>query len=228
MDAGPDAAFPGEDLDPAMPLFIPPPDPDFSTPDVVTARTPHEAKGALGMVETPGATTRSTPFPAVEAADSEPFLDLTQPPGPGPSQQSHIETGREDRHPEVSLRTPEETDVTTESAHQPGNDTASFSAATLLSGDGEIDHPPQSYPHVLGPDSDLDYLYDPADGFLPVSLASTRCSLRFLTFSRLHLVLPPPHPLLFRHFFFHFASVTNFFFPFITFLFPPLFHIRVE
>lgn len=184
VDAGPDAAFPGEDLDPAVPLFIPPPDPDFSTPDVATARspgTPHEAKGALGVVETPEATTRSTPFPAVEAADSEPFLDLTQPPSPGPSQRSRIETGREDPDPEVSLRTPEETDVTTASAHQPANDTASFSAATLLSGDGEIDHPPQSYPHLLGPDSDLDYLYDPADGFLPgdegsfVSWGSSAC-----------------------------------------------------
>lgn len=223
VDAGP-----GEDLDPAVPLFIPPPDPDFSTPDVVTSwspRTPHEAKGALGTVETPEVTTRSTPFPAVEAADSEPFLDPTQPPSPGPSQRSRVETGREDPDPEVSPRTPEETDVPTESAHQPGNDTASFSAATLLSGDGELDHPPQAHPHMLGPDSDLDYLYDPADGFLPVSLASIRCSLTFLTF-RLHLVLPSPPPPLSDIFSILLLSLT--FFPFITFLFPPLFHIRVE
>lgn len=121
-------------------------------------------------------TALSTPFPVVESVDSEPFQDLTQPPSPGPSQHSPIETGRLHPNPKVPLWTPEETDVPTESALQPGNDTASFSAATLLSGDGEIDHTPQSYPHLLGPDSDLDYQYDPADGFLPVSLASIHCS----------------------------------------------------
>lgn len=201
MDATPDAVVPSEDLDPAVPLLIPPPDPDSSTLDVVTAwspRTPHEAKGAFSMVETRASpsevTTLSTPFPVVEPADSVPFLDLTQPPSPGPSQHSQIETARQDPKPEVPVWTPEETDVPTESALQPGNDTASFSAATLLSGDGEIDHTPQSYPHLLGPDSDLDYQYDPADGFLPVSLASIRCSLYTTSSSSslmLHLVFLP-------------------------------------
>lgn len=184
MDAAPDSLVPSEDLDPAVPLIIPPPDPDSSTLDMVTAwspRTPHEDKGALSMVETwplpSEVMALSTPFPVVEPADSEPFLDLIQPPSPGPSQHSQTETGRQDPNPEVPLWTPEEMDVPTESALQPGNDTASFSAATLLSGDGEIDHTPQSYPHLLGAGSDLDYQYYPADGFLPVSLASIYCSL---------------------------------------------------
>ncbi|CAF93155.1 unnamed protein product, partial [Tetraodon nigroviridis] len=170
MDVAPDAVVPSKDLDPAMPLFIPPPDPDSSTLDVVTASspsTPHETKGASGMVETRAlpseVTAQSTPFFVMEPDDSESSLDPTQPPSPGPSQHSQIETERRDPIPES------------------GNDTASYSAATLLSGDGEIDHTPQSYPHLLGHDSDLDYQYDPADGFLPgdegsfVSWGSSAC-----------------------------------------------------
>lgn len=182
--AAPDAVVPSEDLDPAVPLFSPLPDLDASTLDVVTAwspRTPHEVEGALSMVETRAlpseVTAPSTPFPVVEPADSEPFLDLTQPPSPGPSQYSQIEAERQEPNHEVPLWTPEEMDVPTESALQSGNDTTSFSATTLLSGDGEIDHTPQSYAHLLSPDSDLDYQYDPADGFLPVSLPSIRFSL---------------------------------------------------
>lgn len=220
INAAPDAVVPSENLDPAMPLFIPPPDPDSSTLDMVTAwspRTPHEAKGALSMVEASASpsevTALSTPFPVVEPVDSEPFQHLTQPPSPGPSQYSQIETGRQHPNPKVPLWTPEETDVPTESALQPGNDTASFSAATLLSGDGEIDHTPQSYPHLLGPDSDLDYQYDPADGFLPVSLTSIHCSQCTTSSCSSHFTsCPSPSP--FRYFFF--ASVVNFF-PFVTF-----------
>lgn len=184
MDAAPDTVVPSKELDPALPLFIPPPSPDSSTLDVATTwsrQTPYEAKGALSLVDSQAlqseVTALSTPFPTVEPADSEPLLDLIQPSSPGPSQRSQIEAGRQDPYSEVPLRTLEDTNVPTESAFQPGNDTSSFSAAILLSGDGEIDHTPQSYPHLLGSDSDLDYQYDPADGFLPVSLASIRCSL---------------------------------------------------
>lgn len=47
------------------------------------------------------------------------------------------------------------------------NDTTAFSAATVLSGDGEIDHASPGYPRLLDVDSETDYHYDLAD--LPVS-----------------------------------------------------------
>lgn len=47
------------------------------------------------------------------------------------------------------------------------NDTTAFSAATVLSGDGEFDHASPGYPHLLDVDSETDYHYDMAD--LPVS-----------------------------------------------------------
>ncbi|XP_029006968.1 plexin-B1 isoform X1 [Betta splendens] len=44
-------------------------------------------------------------------------------------------------------------------------DTATFSAATILSGDGEVESPP--FPLLRDTDSELDYQYDPDDAFLP-------------------------------------------------------------
>ncbi|XP_026768647.3 plexin-B1 isoform X1 [Pangasianodon hypophthalmus] len=43
------------------------------------------------------------------------------------------------------------------------NDTTAFSAATVLSGDGELDHASPGYPHLLDVDSETDYHYDMAD-----------------------------------------------------------------
>lgn len=177
-EAAPDAVVLGEE--PVMPLIFPPPDPDSSTLDVVTAwspNTPRQAKGAFSTVEPhtspPPPAPLPTPFPVGEPPESHPFPDRTEPPGVGPSQRSQSETGGGDPYPEVPLWSAEEMDVPTESAVHPGNET--FSAATVLSGDGEIDHTPQSYPHLL--DSDVDYQYGPADGFLPVSSASICCCL---------------------------------------------------
>uniref|UniRef100_A0A4W4E109 Plexin-B1 n=1 Tax=Electrophorus electricus TaxID=8005 RepID=A0A4W4E109_ELEEL len=40
------------------------------------------------------------------------------------------------------------------------NDTTAFSAATVLSGDGDLDHASPAYPRLLDTDSELDYQYD--------------------------------------------------------------------
>ncbi|KAK0134459.1 Plexin-B1 [Merluccius polli] len=62
------------------------------------------------------------------------------------------------------------------------NDTVTtFSAAALLSGDGEAGDPPASYPRLMDADLELDYLFDMSDGFLPgdkgsyVSWGSSAC-----------------------------------------------------
>lgn len=82
-----------------------------------------------------------------------------------------IDAGRPGADSEVLLWPDEEVDVHAEGAVQSENDTATFSAATVLSGDGEVDHAPPSYPRLLDTDSELDYQYDQADIFLPVSSA---------------------------------------------------------
>lgn len=60
------------------------------------------------------------------------------------------------------------------------NDTTAFSAATVLSGDGELDNVPPGLPHLLDVDSETDYHYDMAD--LPVSSHERK----FLAASSLH------------------------------------------
>ncbi|XP_070814732.1 plexin-B1 isoform X1 [Chaetodon trifascialis] len=178
------------DLDPVMPLIIPPHEPDSSPLEVVTELPPsdtQEAEGALSLAEPPTLASSGfplpTPFPMGKPDDSEHslYLDLTQTPTAVPTQDSQTEAGSPGTEPEVLLWTKEDTDVHPESAVLPENDTATFSAATVLSGDGEVDHAPPSYPHLLDTDSELDYQYDPADAFLPgdegsfVSWGSSAC-----------------------------------------------------
>ncbi|XP_067444547.1 plexin-B1 [Thunnus thynnus] len=179
-----------EDLDPVVPLMIPPPDPDYSPLEVVTELPPsntQEAEGTLSPAEPPTLTSSGfplpTPFPMGEPADSEPSLYLDLPPTPTslPPRDSHTEAGSQGADPEVLLLPKEEVDDHAESAVHTENDTATFSAATVLSGDGEVDHAPPAYPHLLDTDSELDYQYDPADAFLPgdegsyVSWGSSAC-----------------------------------------------------
>lgn len=219
-EAAPDTVL-SEALEPVKPQVIPPPDPDSSTLDVVTAwspTTPHEAKGALSTVETQTSPSQVvplyTPFPVGEPPESDPLLNLTEPPSLGPSQESQTETGRP--YHELHLWTTEDMDVPTESALQPGNESSTFSAATVLSGDGEIDHTPQSYPHMLDPDLDLDSQYIPANGFLPVSSAFICCSLCTRSSSLSHFTFCSScSPLRSR-----LSS--------ITFLFPPFFHTTLK
>lgn len=71
---------------------------------------------------------------------------------------------------EPSLNLSQTPDTLPEGASLAEEDTTTLSAPTLLSGDGE-DRDPPSYAHLRETDSDpdLDYQYDPADAFLPVS-----------------------------------------------------------
>ncbi|XP_073324137.1 plexin-B1 [Pagrus major] len=178
------------DLEPVMPLTVPPHDPDSSPLELVTelpSSDTHEAEGALSLAEPPTQATFDfplpTPFPVGETGETELslHLDVIQTPTPAPTQGSQTEAGSPGGDPEVLLWPKEETEVHAESAVQPENDTATFSAATVLSGDGEVDHAPPSYPHLLDTDSELDYQYDQADGFLPgdegsfVSWGSSAC-----------------------------------------------------
>ncbi|CAJ1051961.1 plexin-B1 [Xyrichtys novacula] len=161
-----------EDQDPVMPLIIPPEDQDFSLLELETelpTGEPQEAEGALSLAEPPIPTSSGfplpAPFPVGEPDDPEPslYLDLTLTPTPGSTQDSPTETGHTDGDQEEPLLLGKEADIHAE----PENDTASFSAAAVLSGDGEVDHAPASYLQMMDTDSELDYQYDPADGFLP-------------------------------------------------------------
>lgn len=166
------------DLDPVVPLMIP----DSSPPEVVTALPPSErqaAKEALTLAEAPTMVLPGFPPPTLfhmgEPADSEPslYLDSTQTPTLVPPQDLHTEAGSPTADSEVPLWR-KEAENYTEGAVQAENDTATFSAATVLSGDGEVDRMSQSYPpQLLNADSELDYQYDSADGFLPVSSAAS-------------------------------------------------------
>ncbi|XP_071349593.1 plexin-B1 isoform X3 [Trachinotus anak] len=160
------------DLDPIRPLMIP----DSSPLEVVMESLPsdnQEAEEVLNLAEPPTPASSGfpllTPFPVGEPADSELYQDLTQTTIPVPTQDT--EAGSL----EVLLWPKEEVDVQSE------NDTATFSAATVLSGDGEVDHAPSSYAHMLDTDSQLNYQYGPADAFLPgdegsyVSWGSSAC-----------------------------------------------------
>lgn len=176
------------DVDPVMPLIIPPQESDSTSLEVETESPPsdtQEAEGALSLTEPPTPASSDfplpTPFPVSEPEDSETsiYMNLTQTPTSMPRQDSQTEAGSPGTKPG---RPKEEMDIHVESAVQLENDTATFSAATVLSGDGEVDHAPSSYPQLLDTDSELDYQYDPADTFLPVSSAASLLLL--------HLLLP--------------------------------------
>ncbi|XP_036956795.1 plexin-B1 isoform X1 [Acanthopagrus latus] len=178
------------DLEPVMPLTVPPHDPNSSPLELVTkspSSDTQDAEGVLSLAEPPTLASSDfplpTPFPVGEADESELslHLDVIQTPTPVPTQDSQIEAGSPGNDPEVLLWPKEKTEAHVESAVQPENDTATFSAATVLSGDGEVDHAPPSYAHLLDIDSELDYQYDPDDAFLPgdegsfVSWGSSAC-----------------------------------------------------
>uniref|UniRef100_A0A4W6EBF0 Plexin-B1 n=1 Tax=Lates calcarifer TaxID=8187 RepID=A0A4W6EBF0_LATCA len=164
------------DLEPAMPLMIP----DFSL-EVVTD-SPHtdtdEAEGTLSPTGHPTLASSGFPpltlIPVGKPATSEPslYLDLTQTPIPMPTHGTDAESPGTD--PEVLLWSKEEVDDHAKVAVQSENDTTTFSAATVLSGDGDVDHTPPSY-HLLDIDSELDYQYDPGDEGSYISWGSSAC-----------------------------------------------------
>uniref|UniRef100_A0A3Q3RAS0 Plexin-B1 n=1 Tax=Monopterus albus TaxID=43700 RepID=A0A3Q3RAS0_MONAL len=168
------------DLHSVMPLLIPDSFPQEVLIDSSPSK-PQEAERALSLDELPTLASPGfplpTPFPVGKPGDSEPslYLELTQTPTLMTTQDTLTGVGSPYTHPEVLVWLKEEVDIHVEGAAQPENDTATFSAATVLSGDGEVD--PSSYPHLLDTDSELDYKYDPADGDEGsfVSLGSSAC-----------------------------------------------------
>ncbi|XP_067093381.1 plexin-B1 [Osmerus mordax] len=176
-----------DDLYELTPLVSPPELPPL---EVVTDSPPSsvpEMDQAQSLGELPSETTQASssgyslpsPFPLGEPSDSEPtfHLDFTQPPqDPQPPTQ---DTSR-GSDPEVLFWPGEDADEDSE-VTVAENDTASFSAATVLSGDGEVDHTSQAFPRLMDADSELDYQYDMADTFLPgdegsyVSWGSSAC-----------------------------------------------------
>ncbi|KAL6111379.1 plxnb1 [Pungitius sinensis] len=165
--------------DPVVPLIIPPYEPDSSPLEVVTeapASSTEEAEGALSLVEPPTSASSGFPLPTSFLLDgrgnSEPpfYLEMTQTPTLMPTQDSQTVAGVPGTDADVLLYPKEEED-----------DVHAISAATVLSGDGEADHAPPSYPQLLDTDSELDYQYDPADAYLPgdegsyVSWGSSAC-----------------------------------------------------
>uniref|UniRef100_A0A665W7W0 Plexin-B1 n=1 Tax=Echeneis naucrates TaxID=173247 RepID=A0A665W7W0_ECHNA len=135
--------------DPVMSLMIP----DSSPLEVVIELSPsksHDAEEALSLPQPPT---------LASSANSELHQDLTHTTIPMPTQDI------ESRSLEVLLWSKEEVDVYTNSAVQSENDTATFSAATVLSGDGEVDHAHSSNIQLLDTESQLDYQYDPAEAW---------------------------------------------------------------
>lgn len=179
-------------LDPVMPLAIP----DSSTLQVIMDSPPsstQETKRALSLRETPtlglSSFSVSTTFALGEPGVSEPplYLDVTQTTTMFLTQQSQTETASPDAHPKV-LFWQKELDSHAKDAVQSDNDTATFSAATVLSGDGEFGQNYPLYPQLQDTDSELHYHYDPANGFILVSSAT------FILFSS------PSYFLFFFHF----------------------------
>lgn len=157
------------DLDPGVPLLIS----DTPTLEVATG-SPHkdaqEVEGALSLAETLTLASSNLPLPTTffedEAADSGPHLNLDPTQIPtllGSTSEAGGAT------PPVLLWS--EAERLAEGVAE--NDTTMFSAPTVLSGDGEVEHEPPSYPQMMELDSEpeMDYQNDQADSFLPVSSA---------------------------------------------------------
>lgn len=173
-------------------------------PEEVQTEEPPEAEGTPSVVEPPTPASSAFPLPTAAPVDqpetSEPSFDLHQDqiPTPAPTPEAPTEAESPNSEPDSLPQPTEETDAHSESAVQPENDTATFSATTVLSGDGEVDQAPPLYPHLLDTDSELDYQYDPADALLPVSLAAAASLLLLLLLPLLLLLLSSLHQLLLK------------------------------
>uniref|UniRef100_A0A8C8K596 Plexin-B1 n=1 Tax=Oncorhynchus tshawytscha TaxID=74940 RepID=A0A8C8K596_ONCTS len=173
---------PSDDLATLNPLAFPP---ETSPLEVVTASPPQELDEALTLAKPPmevQPTTGSYPFPTSfplwELANSEPtfHLDLPGVHFPPPLEPlPPTEAEGQGAEPDVFLWPMEEVEEETEGKAAENDTSIAFSATTVLSGDGEAaEHSPSAsaYPRLLDADSELDYQYDSADIFLPVSSSS--------------------------------------------------------
>uniref|UniRef100_A0A8C1XF39 Plexin-B1 n=1 Tax=Cyprinus carpio TaxID=7962 RepID=A0A8C1XF39_CYPCA len=119
------------------------------------ASTPHNLAEMLNLMnETQTTVLPSNPEPNVSDSETSDFLPMSERVSPAVPSENNIITDRQ----EAQLA-PEET----EEVDQVENDNATFSAATVLSGDGESDSDPPVYLHLGSTGIDADYQYDSAD-----------------------------------------------------------------
>ncbi|XP_008319214.1 plexin-B1 isoform X2 [Cynoglossus semilaevis] len=138
--------------EPVIALMIP----DTSPQMVVTESLRREAEGDL-PVTAPAVLPLPSPLPTEHSE-----LELTQ----TPSLVAPTENTRTQGPGVFSevLPWPEEVDAEEEDKLE--NEGATFSAAVVLSGDGEVDRVATSYPNLLDIDSGMDFQYDAADDLL--------------------------------------------------------------
>ncbi|XP_064823846.1 plexin-B1-like [Oncorhynchus masou masou] len=180
---------PFDDLTTLIPLAFPP-----ETSPLVTAPPPRELDKALSLAEpplevqpTPVSYPFPAPFPLGEPVDSDLtfHLDLTEAPSLLPLDHLHpTDAEGQGAEPEVLLWPREEVEEEAEDTAVENDTSTTFSATSVLSGDGEAaDHflSGSAYPQLLDADSELDYQYDSSDTFLPgdsgsyVSWGSSAC-----------------------------------------------------
>uniref|UniRef100_A0A8C1C0H4 Plexin-B1 n=2 Tax=Cyprinus carpio TaxID=7962 RepID=A0A8C1C0H4_CYPCA len=126
-----------------------------ATHDSLLTSTPHNLAETLNLMnETQTTVLPSNPEPNVSDSETSDFLPMSERVSPAVPSENKIITDRQ----EAQLA-PEET----EEVDQVENDNATFSAATVLSGDGESDSDPPVYLHLGSTGIDADYQYDSTD-----------------------------------------------------------------
>uniref|UniRef100_A0A672SKG9 Plexin-B1 n=1 Tax=Sinocyclocheilus grahami TaxID=75366 RepID=A0A672SKG9_SINGR len=124
------------------------------THDSLLTSTPHNLAETLNLInETQTTVLPSNPEPNMFDSETSDFLPVSERVSPAMPSENRIITDRQEAH-----LAPEEAEV-----DQAENDNATFSAATVLSGDGESDSDPPVYLHLRSTDIDADYQYDSAD-----------------------------------------------------------------
>ncbi|ROL45294.1 Plexin-B1 [Anabarilius grahami] len=126
------------------------------THDTLLTSTPHILAETLNLTkETQTTVLPSSPEPDVSDSEFNDFLPISERVSPAmPPVNRIVITDREE-----ARLVPEET----EEVELVENDNATFSAATILSGDGESDRDPPVYLHLQSTGMDADYQYDSAD-----------------------------------------------------------------
>uniref|UniRef100_A0A671KVJ7 Plexin-B1 n=1 Tax=Sinocyclocheilus anshuiensis TaxID=1608454 RepID=A0A671KVJ7_9TELE len=140
------------------------------THDSLLTSTPHNLAETLNLInETQTTVLPSNPEPNMFDSETSDFLPVSERVSPAMPSENRIITDRQEAH-----LAPEEAEV-----DQAENDNATFSAATVLSGDGESDSDPPVYLHLRSTDIDADYQYDsadlPADEGTFVNLGASAC-----------------------------------------------------
>lgn len=126
------------------------------THDTSFTSTPHILTETLNLTnETQTTVLPSNPEPDVSDSESNDFLAISERVSPTMASENRI-----------IITDRAETDLVsdeTEEVELVESDNATFSAATILSGDGESDSDPPVYLHLQSTDMDADYQYDSAD-----------------------------------------------------------------